>query len=46
MAEAIAKELDAVAAKEKAMDGWVRDGAKVPPWLESTVTAKGVHYVE
>jgi 4-hydroxy-4-methyl-2-oxoglutarate aldolase len=46
MAEAIAKEIDAVAAKEKAMDGWVRDGAKVPPWLESTVSAKGVHYVE
>jgi len=45
-AEDVARELDAVAAKERTMDGWVRDGAKVPPWLEATVSAKGVHYVE
>jgi 4-hydroxy-4-methyl-2-oxoglutarate aldolase len=44
-AEAIAGEIDIVAAKEKTMDGWVRDGAKFPPWLESTLAAKGVHYV-
>ena len=25
---------------------WVRDGAKVPPWLESTLAAKGVRYVD
>ena len=46
MAETIANELEAVAGKEKTMDGWVRDGAKFPPWLESTISAKGVHYVE
>ena len=45
-AEQVAAEAQAVAAKEKTMDGWVRDGARVPPWLESTLAAKGVHYVE
>ena len=45
-AEAVASELDAVAAKEKSMDQWVRDGAKFPPWLDDTLAAKGVHYVE
>jgi 4-hydroxy-4-methyl-2-oxoglutarate aldolase len=45
-ADAVAREVEAVAAKERTMDGWVRDGAKVPPWLESTLAAKGVRYVE
>lgn len=46
VAETVAGELAAVAGKEKTMDGWVRDGARFPPWLESTLAAKGVHYVE
>jgi 4-hydroxy-4-methyl-2-oxoglutarate aldolase len=46
VAEAVAGELAGVAEKEKSMDGWVRDGAKVPPWLESTLAAKGVRYVD
>jgi 4-hydroxy-4-methyl-2-oxoglutarate aldolase len=45
-AEDVAAELEVVASKEKAMDGWVRDGVKVPPWLESTLAAKGVRYVD
>ncbi len=45
-AEQVAAEVQAIAAKEKTMDGWVRDGARVPPWLESTLAAKGVQYVE
>jgi len=44
--DAVAKDVQAVAAKEKTMDGWVRDGAKVPPWLESTLADKGVRYVD
>lgn len=44
--EAVLAEVDAVAAKEKTMDGWVRDGVKVPPWLEATLAAKGVRYVD
>jgi 4-hydroxy-4-methyl-2-oxoglutarate aldolase len=43
---AVADELDAVAAKEKVMDGWVREGAKVPAWLDGAMTAKGVRYVD
>ncbi len=46
IAELVAREIEAVAGKEKTMDGWVRDGAKFPPWLESTVAAKGVHYLD
>jgi 4-hydroxy-4-methyl-2-oxoglutarate aldolase len=42
----VAAELEAVAAKEKMMDGWVRDGAKVPPWLEATLAAKGVRHID
>jgi 4-hydroxy-4-methyl-2-oxoglutarate aldolase len=38
--------LDDVAAKEKTMDGWVRDGAKFPTWLDATMAAKGVHFVD
>ena len=45
-AEDVADELANIAGKEKQMDGWVRDGAKVPPWLESTLAAKGVRYVD
>ena len=44
--EEVAAALDDVAAKEKTMDGWVRDGAKVPPWLEATLAHKGVRYVD
>lgn len=43
---AVADEVDNVASKEKTMDGWVRDGAKVPAWLEATLAAKGVRYVD
>jgi 4-hydroxy-4-methyl-2-oxoglutarate aldolase len=42
----VVAELDAVAAKEKTMDGWVRDGAKFPAWLDATMAAKGVRYVD
>ncbi|MEO7940897.1 MAG: hypothetical protein ABIR55_19915, partial [Burkholderiaceae bacterium] len=44
--DAVATELATVAAKEKLMDGWVRDGAKVPNWLEATMATKGVRYVD
>jgi 4-hydroxy-4-methyl-2-oxoglutarate aldolase len=42
----VVAELDAVAAKEKTMDGWVRDGARFPAWLDATMAAKGVRYVD
>ena len=44
--DAAAAELDTVTAKETMMDGWVRDGAKVPIWLEGTMATKGVRYVD
>lgn len=44
--DSVLAEVEAVAAKEKTMDQWVRDGVKVPPWLEATLAAKGVRYVE
>ncbi len=42
----VVAELESVVSKEKMMDGWVRDGAKVPPWLEATLNAKGVRYID
>ena len=44
--DAVALEIDAVRSKEATMDQWVRDGAKVPPWLESALATKGVQYVK
>lgn len=44
--ESVLVEVEAVAAKEKSMDEWVRQGVKVPPWVEATLAAKGVRFVE
>lgn len=41
----VADALADVAAKEAAMDGWVREGRKVPPWLEATLADKGVREI-
>ena len=42
----VAAGLDEVAAKEAKMDGWVRDGAKAPPWLDETLAKLGVREVD
>jgi 4-hydroxy-4-methyl-2-oxoglutarate aldolase len=44
--EGVAVELETVASKEKTMDGWVREGAKVPAWLDAAMNAKGVRYID
>ncbi len=45
-AAAVAVALKEVGAKEARMDQWVRDGVKVPPWLDATLAEKGVHYLD
>lgn len=45
-AEEILAGLDAVAEKERRMEAAVRDGLKYPDWLEQTLAAKGVRYVD
>ena len=45
-AEEVLAGLDAVAAKERRMEAAVRDGLKCPDWLEQTLEAKGVRYVD
>ncbi|MCL4747428.1 MAG: hypothetical protein KJZ83_18735 [Burkholderiaceae bacterium] len=45
-AVAVAAALEEVGAKEARMDQWVRDGAKVPPWLDAALAEKGVHYLD
>lgn len=44
--EGVAAALDEVKSKEAKMDDWVRNGAKVPPWLEAAFTEKGVRYLD
>jgi hypothetical protein len=44
--EGVAAALDEVKSKEATMDDWVRNGAKVPPWLEAAFTEKGVRYLD
>jgi len=39
-------ELDAVRAKERKMDAAVRGGARLPDWLEQTLSEKGVVYAK
>jgi len=38
--------VDEVKSKEAKMDDWVRNGAKVPPWLEAAFAEKGVRYLD
>ena len=45
-AEDVLAGLDAVAEKERRMEAAVRDGLKYPDWLEQTLAAKGVRYVD
>lgn len=45
-AAAVAAGLAEVAAKEATMDGWVREGVSVPPWMEATLAKAGVRYVD
>lgn len=45
-AKGVADALADVGAKEGKMDGWVRDGAKVPPWLDETLATLGVHEID
>jgi hypothetical protein len=45
-AASVAAALAEVRDKEAKMDGWVREGAKVPPWLDATLAEKGVRYVD
>lgn len=42
----VAAGLDEVAAKEAKMDRWVRDGAKLPPWLDETLAGLGVREID
>jgi 4-hydroxy-4-methyl-2-oxoglutarate aldolase len=35
-----------VAAREAKMDGWVRDGVVVPPWMEETLAKAGVRFLD
>jgi 4-hydroxy-4-methyl-2-oxoglutarate aldolase len=44
--EGVAAALDEVKSKEAKMDEWVRNGAKVPPWLEAAFAEKGVRYLD
>jgi 4-hydroxy-4-methyl-2-oxoglutarate aldolase len=43
---AVAAAVGEVAAKEARMDDWVRQGLKTPLWLDETLAAKGVRYLD
>ena len=45
-AGAVAKGLVDVIAKEAKMDAWVRDGVKVPPWMDETLAKAGVRHLD
>ncbi|MEO5700132.1 MAG: RraA family protein [Casimicrobiaceae bacterium] len=42
----VAAALVEVGDKEAKMDAWVRDGVKVPPWMEATLAEKGVQFLD
>lgn len=44
--DAVTKELEAIRAKEAAMEAGVRAGDKSPPWLADALHAKGVRYLD